>query len=340
MRILILGGSVFLGRAFAEEATLRGHAVTVFNRGRSGPDVPGAEALRGDRENPADLERLAAAGPWDAVVDTCGFEPRPVGDSARALSGRADTYLFVSSFHAHSDWPAAPVDESAPRHVCGPDATPDEVPGNALKAGCERAVEKYFTGGTLILNPGLIVGPWENTGRLLWWLERAARGGEFLAPGRPEQPVQLIDARDVAAFGLDLLEQRATGRYLVTGPKDGATFGELLGRCAEVTGSGAEPVWADDDFLLDQGVGPWTELPLWAPDEPAMAGTWAVVPAKAEAAGLRRRPLAETVADTWRWLGERGPATGPYKQGETVLGIAPDKEQEVLLAWHARTGVR
>ncbi|GAA2265640.1 NAD-dependent epimerase/dehydratase family protein [Streptomyces amakusaensis] len=336
MKILIIGGSVFLGRAFVQEAIARGHSLSLFNRGKSGPDVEGAENLRGDRESADDLEALAAAGPWDAVIDTSGFHPRTVGQSARALSGRAGTYLFVSSFHIYADWPAGPIDESSDRLDCPPDAAVDEVPGNALKAGCERAVEKYFAGDALILNPGLIVGPRETPGRLLWWLERMARGGEVLAPGRAGQPVQLIDARDIAVFGLDLLEAGEAGRYLVTGPQGTTTLGELLELCARVTGAGARPVWVPEDFLADQGVGPWTELPLWALEQPAMAGAWAASPARAVAAGLRARPLAETVADTWEWLRGRGPSETPYRQGDIVLGIDPEKERAVLGAWRAK----
>ncbi|MFF7476186.1 NAD-dependent epimerase/dehydratase family protein [Streptomyces sp. NPDC008092] len=340
MRILILGGSVFLGQAFAQEAIDRGHNLTVFNRGKSGPDIEGAENLHGDRENSADLEALTAAGPWDAVVDTSGFHPRTVGQSAGALSAHAETYLFVSSFHVYSDWPAGPVSEDSARHACPPDAAVDDVPGNALKAGCERAVEKYFEGDVLILNPGLIVGPRETPGRLLWWLERMARGGEVLAPGRSDQTVQFIDARDIAAFALDLLEAGAGGRYLVTGPRDTTTLGELLELCARVTGAGAEPVWVDEELLAQHEVGAWTELPFWATEQPAMAGAWAASPARAVDAGLRCRPLGETVADTWEWLRERGPSGTPYRQGDIVLGIDPEKERGVLRAWRAKAGTR
>ncbi|MGN5376617.1 NAD-dependent epimerase/dehydratase family protein [Streptomyces lasalocidi] len=267
MRILVIGGSVFLGRAFVADAFERGHAVTVFNRGRSGPDLPGIPGIRGDREDPDDLSALAGQGPWDAVIDTSGQHPRTVGLSARALSGHADAYLFVSSFHAYADWPAGPVDEDSPRHPCAPDAAVDDVPANALKAGCERAVEAEFEGRTVILNPGLVIGPRETPGRLLWWLERMARGGEVLAPAGPDRPVQLIDARDVAAFGIRLLETGDEGRYLVAGPQGTETLGTLLDTCARATESGARLAWTADDFLLEHEVGPWTELPFWAPDQ-------------------------------------------------------------------------
>lgn len=247
--------------------------------------------------------------------------------------GHAGMYLFVSSVHAHAGWPAEPVDESSPRHDCAADAGADDVPGNALKAGCERAVEEYFAGDVLILNPGMILGPHDSVGRLPWWLERVACGGRVLAPGGPDRTMQLIDARDIAAFGLDQLETHGTGRFVVTSPPGGITFGEFLALCAEVTGSDAEVVWADDAFLLGQGVAVWTELPLWALDEPVMAGAWLASTARAVSAGLHCRPLGETVRDTWEWLQSRGPAAEPWTQGQTVLGIESEKEQRLLAAW-------
>ncbi|HEX2361668.1 MAG TPA: NAD-dependent epimerase/dehydratase family protein, partial [Jiangellaceae bacterium] len=168
MRILVIGGSVFLGRAFVTEALRRGHEVTTFNRGLTGADVPGVEIVRGDRQLTADLERLVDDRRWDAVVDVCGFAPRVVGESVRLLSGHADSYLFVSSISAIRDWPAEPVDEASARHECAPDAGPEGDYG-VLKAGCERAVETGFGGRVLIISPGLILGPHENVGRLPWW---------------------------------------------------------------------------------------------------------------------------------------------------------------------------
>ncbi|MGW7362875.1 NAD-dependent epimerase/dehydratase family protein, partial [Streptomyces sp. NPDC054841] len=183
MKILVIGGTVFLGRALVDEALRRGDEVTLFNRGQSGPTPSGVEAAQGDREDETALRALAEGRTWDCVIDTCGFEPRTVQRSVRALAGHAGAYAFVSSFHAYADWPAKGVDETFPRHACSPDASPDDVPYNALKAGCERAVEEGFPGHTLIVNPGIIVGPGENVGRLPWWLETIARGGRVLAPG-------------------------------------------------------------------------------------------------------------------------------------------------------------
>ncbi|MFC4586892.1 NAD-dependent epimerase/dehydratase family protein [Sphaerisporangium corydalis] len=337
MRILVLGGSVFLGRAVVEEALRQGHDVTTFNRGRSGEDLPGVTAVRGDREVPEDLAALAAGGEWDAVVDLCGFTPKVVAASARALSGRAATYAYVSSISAVSTWPAERVDESAPLWECSPDAGPEDGDYGVLKAGCERAVERYFDGEALNLQPGLILGPWENVGRLPSWLRRVSRGGRVLAPGDPDRPMQLIDARDIAAFTVDLAAKGTGGRFLLTGPAGNTTFGRWLADMIEVTGADTELVWVEDRFLLDRDVEPWTELPLWVPSAPDSEGTWNVSVAKAEAAGLRCRPVAETVRDTWDWykdrdhdaLARRLPSWGRH-------GIAPDKEAEILAAWDAR----
>lgn len=336
MRIVVLGGSVFLGRAFVAEALRRGHQVTVFNRGRSGPDPEGVEVVRGDREVAGDLLRLAAGRRWDVVVDTSGQQPRTVSESARALSGHAGTYLFVSSFHAYSGWPGEPVDEESPRHPCASDADPADVPYNALKAGCERAVEEHFDGAALILNPGLIVGPYEDTGRLPWWLGRFARGGRILVPGPADRPVRVVDARDVAAFGLDRAEAGTGGRFLLTGPEQPYSLGEMFAACAAATGTECEPVPVDDEFLLANGVPIWTGLPMWAPDIPELAGTWSASGGKALAAGARWRPLGETVRDTWAWLVESGRVGEPRGQGKAALGIGPEQERELLAAWAKR----
>ncbi|MCO5998109.1 NAD-dependent epimerase/dehydratase family protein [Actinoallomurus rhizosphaericola] len=334
MRLLVIGGSVFLGRDFVTQALRRGDRVTTFNRGRSGTDVPGAEVIRGDREDEDDLRRLVEGRRWDAVIDTCGYVPRVVGRSARALSGHADAYLFVSSVHAHADWPERRVDEDSALLPCPPDAGPDaEVPYNALKAGCERAVESEFDGRVLILNPGLIVGPREQVPRLTWWLTRVAAGGPVLAPGDPGRAMQLIDARDIAAFGLARLTDGATGRFLLSGVPGNTTFGALLDECVRVTGSDAVPTWVEDDFLLAQEVTEWTELPMWTADGPASAGVWLPSSEKALRAGLRCRPVTETVRDTWSWILEEKITRDRAVEGGQ--GIAPEKERRILAAWAA-----
>ncbi|MCO6005063.1 NAD-dependent epimerase/dehydratase family protein [Actinoallomurus purpureus] len=332
MRLLVIGGSVFLGHAFVTRALRRGDRVTTFNRGRSGTDVPGAEVVRGDRENDDDLRRLVEGRRWDAVIDTCGYVPRVAGRSARALSGHADAYLFVSSVHAYADWPERRVDESSALHPCPPDAGPDDdVPYNTLKAGCERAVETGFDGRVLILNPGLITGPREQVPRLTWWLNRIASGGPVLAPGDPGRAMQLVDARDIAEFGLARLAAGATGRFLVSGVPGNTTFGALLDDCVRVTGSAAVPTWVDDAFLLERGVAEWTELPMWAPGGPTMAGVWLPSSDQALRAGLRCRPVADTVQDTWAWIRDENVAAGRAAEGGQ--GIDPEKERRILAAW-------
>ena len=339
--MLMIGGSVFLGRAFVAQALRRGDEVTTFNRGRSGPDLPGVEAIRGDREVTDDLERLVAGRYWDAVIDTCGFTPRVVGQSARLLSGHAGTYAFISSVHAYAGWPAHRVDENAPLHDCPPDAGSDaDVPYNALKAGCQRAVEAGFDGRVLVINPGLITGPHENVPRLTWWLRRIARGGRVLAPGDPGRAMQLIDARDIAAFGLAQITVGATGRFLASGTLANTTFGTLLGDCVDVTGSDAELVWADDALLVDQAVQEWTELPMWVSGTPDTAGIWLPSSDKALNAGLRCRPVTETVHDTWKQLqSETHPAPGEPPPDASGQGIDPGKEGRIL-AEHARRNPR
>ncbi|QMU69582.1 NAD-dependent epimerase/dehydratase family protein [Streptacidiphilus sp. P02-A3a] len=331
MKILVLGGTSFLGRAYVTDLLDRGHEVTTFNRGRSGPDQPGVEAVRGDRDSPADLERLVADRRWDAVVDTSPQQPHSVALSTRLLEPRTGHYTLVSSVHAYADWGSVPIDEDSTRHPCPADTPADQPSGNHLKAGCERALlERFGADRSLILNCGLLIGPHENTGRLPWWLDRIARGGRVLAPGEPGRGIQAIDARDLAAFGRDRLEQGAAGRYLTTSPIGAATFGDLLTACVDATGSGAELSWTDEAVLLAAEVQPWTELPVWAPDLPDWSAIWQVDTSRARRAGLRCRPIAETVRDTWAWMRERGPATEPYRQGGTVLGIAPEKERGLL----------
>lgn len=335
MDILVVGGSVFLGRAIVSEALRRGDSVTTFNRGVTGVDLPGVEAIRGDRTVTADLKRLADGRRWDAVVDVCGYVPRVVGESARILSGHADAYVFISSISAFRDWPAHRVDERSATYECGPDAGPDDGDYGELKAGCERAVQDGFDGRVLLLNPGLILGPHENVGRLPWWLRRIAAGGRVLAPGDPSVEMQVIDARDIATFGLDLLRSGTEGRFLVTGPPGNTTFGRWLADCVAVTGSDAELVWVLDEVLVEHHVEMWTELPLWLPAGPDTAAAWQASVDRALAAGLRCRRVADTVRDTWSWMTAEGVDRLPRYRDMPDHGIEPGKEKEILAAWTA-----
>ncbi|MGW3040717.1 NAD-dependent epimerase/dehydratase family protein [Kitasatospora sp. NPDC001159] len=345
MKILLLGGSSFLGRAYAVEALARGHQVTTFNRGRSAADLPGVEAVRGDRDSAEDVTRLVDGRSWDAVVDTSGRQPAQAALTARLLRERADHYTFVSSVHAYADWAAQVIDEDSTLLPCPADTPPDQPFGRELKAGAERAVlEGFGAERSLILNSGLLIGPHEFGGRLPWWLERMARGGRVLAPGDPGRTMQVIDVRDFAAFGLDRLEAGTAGRFLTTAPPGRLTFGEWLETCREVAGAAdTELAWVEDDRLLAEGpdkVEPWLELPFWAPDLPEWKYIWLVDTDRARAAGLRCRPFAETVRDTWEWLRGRGPADDTDAEGRKWVpgstfrqGIEPAKEQRLLPAF-------
>ncbi|GAA2002709.1 NAD-dependent epimerase/dehydratase family protein [Catenulispora subtropica] len=339
MRLLIIGGSRFLGRALAEEALAAGHRVTVFNRGRSAPDVAGVESVRGDRESEADLERLAGHGPWDAVVDTSGYVPQVVGRSARALASSAPAYVFASTCNVFTEWPSSPVSDDSPVHECSPDAGPDDGDYGVLKAGCERAVDRDFPGRVLHLRLGLLLGPHEDVGRLPALLLRMADAGgardeRVLAPGDPAYRVRPIDVRDVALFTLNALEQELQGPYLVAGtPSASVTYEELLQACIEVTDSRAGLEWVDGDFLMARKVAMWSELPLWVPPE---EHPWDKDTSRAEEAGLRCRPLRETVADTWAWLtADDGKVRRSYRPNRPH-GLEHERERELLAAWDAR----
>jgi 2'-hydroxyisoflavone reductase len=330
MRLLVLGGTVFLGRHLVEAALERGHDVTTFTRGRHNPDLfPEAERLRGDRNG--DLDALAGRS-WDACVDTSGNLPAQVRASADLLSGAVGLYAFVSTLAAYAGFPrVAGLDERA-QLAPMPDPPPDR-PGpesvGALKAECERALEAVMGGRTLVARSGLLAGPHDPSDRFAYWPRRVARGGEVLAPAGPDLPVQLIDARDLAGWLLDGVESGRTGAFNVTGPTEPLTMAGLLETCRAVAGSDATVTWADERFLLESGVGPRMELPLWMPGAPGAATCSCE---RALAAGLRLRPLADTVRDTLAWDAAR-PADAPRR-----AGLAPDREAELLAAWRERAG--
>ncbi|WP_062353344.1 NAD-dependent epimerase/dehydratase family protein [Herbidospora yilanensis] len=333
MRILVIGGSVFLGRAVVEEALARGHDVTMFNRGVSRADRPDVESVHGDRENHDHLVRLVDGREWDAVVDVCGYTPAKVLDGVRVLNGHASHYTFISSISAYKGFPGEiGVNEESEQFPGDPEATEGDY--GPLKSGCELAVSENFEGGTLIVQPGLILGPHENVGRLPWWLTRIERGGRVVAPGNPDREMQLIDARDIAAFTIAQVEKGTTGKFLTGGVPANTTYGQWLRDCVEVTGSDAELVWVDDAVLHEHGAQMWTEFPLWADD--SMPGVWLTDSSKARAAGLTCRPVSETVRDTWEWL--RHVPVGERVFGARFAhGIDPDKEAAILADWDNRS---
>jgi 2'-hydroxyisoflavone reductase len=327
MRILVLGGTQFAGRHLVELALARGHEIVLFNRGRTGRELfPGVERITGDRSG--DLAGLRGVEA-DAVADMCGYFPADVERSAQLLAPAAGCYLFVSSRSVYADHSTPGSNEESALAELPPDAPTDTITGEnygPLKAACERAAEAAFPGRKLILRPGLIVGPHDPTGRFTHWPQRIAEGGDVLAPAPPGQPIQVIDVRDLAAFALDLLEAGAAGTFDVVTPDGMLTLGGVLDACLGAA-PGARVVWVDPDFLLEQGAEPWTEVPLWTPGD-EMAGFQQSDVSRAVAAGLRFRPIADTVAATLRWAQAARPDPGP--------AMTRERERALLAAWAAR----
>ncbi len=322
MKLLVIGGTRFLGRHLVEAALARGHQVTLFNRGRSAPGLfADVEQVQGDRDG--DLALLHGRS-WDAVMDTCGFLPRVVRLSARALREAVDRYLFVSSISVYADTAVAGQDETSPRAVlAAPDCEDIVQQYGALKAACEDEVTAVYGERAVIVRPGLIVGPFDPSGRFTYWVQRMARGGSVLAPPAPGYPVQFIDARDLAAWSLALLERAAGGIYNACGPAEPLRFGAFLDACRRALRSSADPIWVDAGFLSRHGVEPWTQLPLWAGD--AARGMNAMRNARALAAGLSLRSLEATVVDTARW------AAGVLLP--SGIGLSCEREAELLRLW-------
>ena len=324
MDLLVLGGTRFLGLHLVEAALGRGHRVTLFNRGQSNPGLfSEVEELRGERGG--DLSPLRGRT-WDAVIDTSGYLPREVRRSAELLAGSVGHYTFVSSISVYESFGPTGLDEDA-SVLEPPDPEPEEMSWEhygGLKVGCERAAEAAMPGRTLVVRPGMIVGPHDYTDRFPYWRRRVAEGGEVLAPGDPEQPVQLIDARDLAGWMLRMAEGGQTGVYNATGPEDRLTMRGMLEGIRAATGSDARFVWASEEFLLDAGVEPWEEMPLWVPK--GMAGILSVDVGQAVGDGLVFRPLGETVR------GVPGPDEA-RPEVEIGAGISREREEELLRAW-------
>ncbi|MEU0740291.1 SDR family oxidoreductase [Streptomyces sp. NPDC006134] len=330
MRLLMLGGTEFVGRAVAEAALRRGWDVTVFHRGRHAPP-PGARSLHGDRTAPDGLAALAD-GAWDAVVDTWSAAPCAVRDTARLLRGRAGRYVYVSSCSVYAWPPAAGYTEQAPLVTgASPDAGQSDYARD--KRGGELAVRDAFgADASLLVRAGLILGPYENVGRLPWWLARAARGGPVLAPGPRDLPLQFIDVRDLAAWVLGAVEQGLSGPYNLAGPQGHTTTEELLRACVRVTGGAAELRWTAPEVIAAAGVEPWTQLPVWVPPGSDLHGALhGADVSRALAAGLCCRPAAETVAGTWAWLESLG-GTAPLRPDRPPAGLDPKTEAKVLAA--------
>ncbi|HYJ86759.1 MAG TPA: NAD-dependent epimerase/dehydratase family protein [Pyrinomonadaceae bacterium] len=343
MKLLILGGTRFVGRHLVAAAVAHGHEVTLFNRGQHRTAKPSehlanVETIHGDRNS--DLGKLQGRR-WNTVVDTSGYLPRTVRASAEVLSALVERYVFISSQSVYADVSVAGVDETAPLAMLTTEqldqANAIDSSGQTsavtygkmyggLKALCEQTVEGIFANRALIIRPGLIVGPDDYTDRFTYWVVRVARGGEVLTPGRPERFVQFIDVRDLAAWTLSMIERQETGVYNASGLPKHLTMETVVEECKLVSNSDASFTWASDDFLLQEKITPWSEMPLWFPEEaaPHLKGFMFINCDKAVRAGLTLRPLSDTIKETLIWREK-------YRPGEELkAGIHSDKEQSLL----------
>ena len=331
-KILILGGTGFLGPHVVDAAIARGHTVTLFNRGKTHPGLyPALEKLRGDRDG--HLEALANRS-WDAVIDPSGYVPRIVTLSAQLLAPRVAQYVFISTISVYHRDNVVGDDETAPVETIA-DPTNEDVKTNygALKALCEQAAERAMPGRVANIRPGLIVGPGDPTGRFTHWPWRASQGGEMIGPGDGTTPTQWIDGRDLGAWIVKVVEDRTVGTYNAMGPATRTTMKTALDACNEAGGNKAQITWVDGDFLTKQGVQGWQDMPMWIDNKGDDAGFGTTKNDRALAKGLAFRPCLETARDTLAWL-----ATLPPEQQEKARssGIKPDKEAAVLAAWHQR----
>ena len=336
MKILILGGTRFLGRHLADQALAQGHAVTLLHRGRSGPGLfAQAEHHIADRDG--DLSALDA-GEWDSVIDTSAYVPRQVRAVAARLQGRVGQYQLVSTISVYADMGSGGVDETAALQTFAHPTT-DAVTGETyggLKVQCEQAALEGFAGRCLISRPGLLVGPYDPTDRFSWWVQRVLLGGTVLAPGDPATPVQFIDARDAAAWHLLQAEDQTAGIFNLTGPAQPLTIGGLLQAARDTLNPAAQLLWVGEKFLLDAGVAPWSDLPVWLPL--AQAGLHSTDIKRALATGLQCRPLTDTLEDTAKWL--RDTAAAPAASASPprpAIGLTLEREATLLKAWVAQT---
>jgi 2'-hydroxyisoflavone reductase len=326
VKLLVIGGTRFAGRAFVEQAVGHGHDVTVFHRATSEPaDFPDVEHLHGDRDGQLGL---LEGRRWDAVLDTCAFFPRAVRETAATLRGAAGHYTLVSTLSVHpEDLPAGSTEATGVHQPPFPQT--EQVTAETygpLKVACEREATQAFGDRCLIIRPGYIVGPHDPTDRFTFYLRRAAGGGEMLAPGPPDAPVQVIDARDLAAFMLGRIEARDSGVYGTVGPGERIGMRDVLETARDVAGAGTTFTWASEEFLAAWGDEVYEWFPIW---EPGLPGGHTYDASKAAAAGLRHRPFRETVADTLAWDRQRG-------RPELRAGLSEARESELLAAWHAR----
>jgi 2'-hydroxyisoflavone reductase len=323
MRLLVLGGTRFVGRAVIDDALARGWDVTSVHRGLSGAPPAGATSLLADRAVPGELARVLGGATWDLVVDTWDGAPRVATEAAQVLRGRVQRYGYVSSMSVYT-W-GSHVDESSP--LVPGDALAGDGDYPALKRGAELGVLAEHP-DAVVARAGLILGPYEDIGRLPWWLQRIARGGRVLAPGRPARPLQYVDVRDLSSWLLSALSQDPAGPVDVASHSGHATTEQLLQACVLATGSDAQLVWVSETDLQAHDVEPFTQVPCWVPEAGEFAGFLEADTSRAARAGLVCRPITDTVTDTWQWLQREGtPAQRPDRD---VHGLPPALEQRIL----------
>ncbi|MCK4941049.1 SDR family oxidoreductase [candidate division WOR-3 bacterium] len=318
-----MGGTRFLGRTLVETALERGYELTLFNRGQTNPELfPEVEKLRGDRDGDLALLRERK---WDVVVDTCGYVPRIIRKSAELLRESVEQYIFISTISVYADFSEPGIDENSPLAKMK-DESIEEVTGETygpLKVLCENVVEKTYPKRSTILRCGLIVGPYDPTDRFTYWPVRIQRGGEVLVPSPPRMPVQFIDATDLAHFILRLAKNRIKGIFNTTGPAQKLTMQDFLDTCNSVTGSKASLTWASEEFITSNDVG---HVPMWTPKD--WRGIFEANCTKAIGAGLKFKPLRETISGTITWH-----TTRPSDY-ELKAGLKSEEEKEVLRKWH------
>ena len=330
LRVLILGGTGFIGPQMVRSLMSRGHTVTIFNRGRTNTHLfPDVEKLRGDRAN--DLESLEGRT-WDAVIDNSATRPWWVRDTAQLLQDSVERYLFTSTRSVYADFSEVGMTEEGPTHDPDPTAVGERrsLGYGPNKVLCEREAKGAFGERTLIVRPGLIVGPGDNTDRFSYWPIRIDRGGEVLAPGDPTNPVMFIDVRDLAEWYVRLLENGATGTYNALGPEAPLSFAEMLYGCRAVTNANVSFTWVDTDFLLERELRPYADFPCWMPARGDRLGFQRFDLSKPLAAGITYRPLAVTARDTLDWHKTRP----PERQANLRAGLAAEREVQVLAEWH------
>ena len=339
MKILVLGGSRFLGRTFVEEALSQNHEVTIFNRGNQNVGLKDVEIITGDRFG--DLCELKNRY-WDTVLDTSGFIPSTVKKSTELLKDRVNQYSFISSISVYQDWVPENIDENYPllnMSIEKADEISKDVNGpiyeyyGQFKALCEQIAEMNMPGRVLNIRAGQLIGPNDYTDRIPYWVHRVAKGGKVLVPGNENRRVQLIDNKDLSKWILKMMTANSCGTFNATGPDYPLTMKQFIDACLRVTGSDAEIVWADEEFLLEQKVAPWTEMPLWVPENAPLSpelekpwkGTFSINIDKAVKSGLTFRMLNESISDIYEWE-----KTRHISQDEWKSGMRAEREKELL----------